>query len=124
MPLVQNLTSIPASQRLFTLSPPKHYYQLSQGADAALFISAYNRELTEIEEVGGYRVVPCRPNVRPLPLLELFSTKVDNISGNIIPKVRIVATGDLTESTEPTAAPVAGNENPSNVLSLLNVSCV
>ena len=74
--------------------PPRNYYEIQNRADKSIWLQAYQKELFAFEKVGQMETVPRPKHKTVIPILELFSWKVDQISEEKIAKVRIVAQGN------------------------------
>ena len=96
---------------LSTINPPKTFYDIRKRHDGKHWFEAYKREISSLETLGEMRVMMKKDDKGLiLPLLELFSTKVDTVTKEFRYKVRIVARGDLQSDPGDTYAPVAGVE--------------
>ena len=94
-------------QVCLTTTPPKSFFAISQRKDADEWYRAYSKELSNLEKIGDMCVVDRPPSTPVVPILELFTTKVDSITNKLIAKVRVVARGDLQQAPEDLYAPVA-----------------
>ena len=92
---------------LATLLPPKRFRDIAGRIDAAKWLKEYLSEVNKLATKGEMIVVARPLNARVIQIQELFSIKEDNILNVTIPKVRIVARGDLEVYTDPVYAPVA-----------------
>ena len=90
-----------------TTLPPKSYKHISGRPDEMLWKQAYFEEIHSLETTGHMQVVPRPLHEKIIPILEIFTTKKDSISGLWKAKSRIVARGDLQFTPTTFFAPVA-----------------
>ena len=86
------------------------YKQALLSKDKDAWIAAYSTELDTLERVGELKVVLRTRDMRPIPFLEVLSTKVDNVTGLPKFKVRLTARGDLVSTFEKFYSPVVPGE--------------
>ena len=90
-----------------TTLPPKNYDSILLRPGKDLWLEVYQREIDKLEQTGEMKVVPRPSNKRVIPILELLTTKKDNITNSWKAKCRIVARGDLEFAFGDFYAPVA-----------------
>ena len=90
-----------------TTLPPKSYHGIHSRADKDCWYRAYDKEMTNLEQIGQMTVVPRPTKAQVIPLLELFTVKHDNIKQEWIAKCRFVARGDLKDTVGDFYSPVA-----------------
>ena len=90
------------------LTPPTSFEQIRHRADQSDWLDAYYREITNIETIGSFEIVPRPTSSTVVPILELFTSKFDNILKRSIAKCRIVARGDTQPKRWDVYSPVAG----------------
>ena len=83
----------------------ERFQDIAGRIDAAKWIKEYLSEFNKLATKGEMIVVARPLNARVIQIQELFSIKEDNILNVTIPKVRIVARGEVY--TDPVYAPVA-----------------
>ena len=98
-------------ERAVTATPPRSYLSIMERRDAEQWLIAYRLEISNLERVGEMMSVPLPLfPIHIIKIRELFSTKIDPITGKFVYKVRIVARGDLEPAHDDVAvySPVAG----------------
>jgi hypothetical protein len=97
------------------LTVPKNFDEIATREDAQEWMLAYQKEVTSLEDVAGMKLVPLDQvpkTTQVIPIRELFSRKIDSITGAEVLKVRIVARGDLQkEKDHELYSPVASMES-------------
>ena len=76
-------------------------------ADQHHWLTAYNREIKNIEETGNLIVVERPKHVSVIQILELFVTKYNNILNEFKAKCRIMVQGDTKPDHPSFFSPVA-----------------
>jgi len=78
-------------------------------ADKEIWIKAYQKEINNLEKVGGMTVVNMPINEEIIDTLDIFSWKNNTFTNTQEAKVRIVGRGDKAVITLSIYSPVGGN---------------
>ena len=90
-----------------TTLPPKNFAQIAGRPDADLWRQAYFDAIQSLQTTANMTVVKRPHDARIIPILEIFTTKRDGISGFWKAKCHIVGRGDLQFTPTTYFAPVA-----------------
>ena len=79
---------------------PTRYSQIVGRYDREKWYQSYDKEVNKLTKIGNMEVVDKPKNEQVIPILELFTRKVDSLTGENICKCRFVARGDLERSSD------------------------
>ena len=75
-------------QTVKTQFPPRHFSQIKGRQDEEQWREAYAKEIASLLKVGDMQVVPRVHTSEIIPIMDLFTVKYDNVTGNKRYKVR------------------------------------
>ena len=83
------------------VSPPRNFDAIEQHQHARKWEAAYDKEVNSMYSLTGMEIVKRSTNlkIKVLDILELFTWKFDDLTGEIQAKVRFVVRGDQEKTT-------------------------
>ena len=86
--------------------PPRYLSEIKMPQDKNSYLDVYQKEISNIESIGDMRLDSWRGRYA-LPILELITTKFDNINDERIARGRLVARGNKMPNAVYNYSPVA-----------------